>query len=207
MKPLPGERRSQRTVRLLIADDSAVMRSLLRMVLETKPCIEVAAAASSGAEALAEFDRVSPDQVLLDIEMPGMNGLEVLSAIRRRNRRVPIIMCSTLTWRGAQVTIEALSRGATDYVTKPAAQKGFREAVGTLARDLIPKIMAFSLPEPAALPRPRAAPQPASFPAPRVVVIGVSTGGPAALEALLPKIPSAFPAPVLIVQHMPRLSG
>ncbi|HEY1808689.1 MAG TPA: chemotaxis response regulator protein-glutamate methylesterase [Acidobacteriaceae bacterium] len=199
-----------RKVRVLLADDSAVMRTLLRMVLEPQPCLEIVAAATNGQEALAAFERLHPDLVLLDIEMPGMNGLEVLSGIRRRNRRVPVLMCSTLTWRGARITLEALARGATDYVTKPGAQSGLRQGVETLTRDLIPKILALfprnPEPVPATEPR-RTAPIPLPPPvyAPRVVVIGVSTGGPAALEALLPKIPAGFPLPVLIVQHMPRL--
>lgn len=200
---------ARRRIRVLIADDSAVMRSLLRMVFETTPAIEVVAAASNGAEALAAFTRINPDLVLLDIEMPGMNGLDVLSAIRRQNRRVPVIMCSTLTRRGATVTIEALSRGAADYVTKPESQTGARDGVSTLARDLIPKVLAFfpvkpwSAPPPQ--PAPAGAPQPGPELAPRVVVIGVSTGGPAALEVLLPKLPASFAAPILVVQHMPRL--
>jgi two-component system, chemotaxis family, protein-glutamate methylesterase/glutaminase len=194
-----------RTVRALIADDSAVMRGLLRMVLDTWPAIQVAATARSGAEAVAEFDRVHPDLVLLDIEMPGMNGLDALSAIRARNRRVPVLMCSTLTQRGAEITIEALARGATDYVSKPAAQKGIREAVDTLAHSLIPKIAAFFGPQPPPSTVPRLLPASSRPPVPRVVVLGVSTGGPAALDFLLPRIPAAFPLPILIVQHMPRL--
>lgn len=91
---------SLRKVRVLLVDDSAVMRSLLRMVLDPQPSIEVSGTASSGHDALAVFERLHPDLILLDIEMPGMNGLEVLSSIRRRDRRVPIIMCSTLTSRG-----------------------------------------------------------------------------------------------------------
>lgn len=201
----PPASRSPRKIRVLFADDSAVMRSVMRMVIETKPGLEIVAAATSGAEAVANFDRLSPDLVLLDIEMPGMNGLDALSAIRRRSRRVPVIMCSTLTWRGAHITIEALSRGASDYVTKPAAQKGLREAVGTLARDLIPKITAFFTEAQAPAATPRIPPPPPNLAAPRVVVVGVSTGGPAALEAVLPRIPAAFPLPILIVQHMPRL--
>jgi two-component system, chemotaxis family, protein-glutamate methylesterase/glutaminase len=148
---------------------------------------------------------VHPDLVLLDIEMPGMNGLDVLTAIRRRNPRVPVIMCSTLTSRGAQITLDALSRGATDYVTKPSAQSGVREGIATLSRELIPKILALFAQPPAAPPPPRAAPAPLCTAAPRVVVIGVSTGGPAALEVLLPRLPGSFPLPILIVQHMPHL--
>jgi len=215
----PEDNPYARKIRVLLVDDSAVMRSLLRMALESKPCIEIVAAASGGEEALAEFDCLRPDLVLLDIEMPGMNGLEVVSALRQRDPRVPVIMCSTLTWRGARITIEALSRGATDYVTKPGAQKGFHEGIGTLTRELLPKILALFPQQPSAPPQPRVAPVPehrvalvpetrvALIPArpPRVVVVGVSTGGPAALEALLPKVPASFPLPILIVQHMPRL--
>jgi two-component system, chemotaxis family, protein-glutamate methylesterase/glutaminase len=205
---LPPQR--PRKVRVLHIDDSAVMRSLLRMVLEPQPSIEIAATASSGQEGLATFARIHPDLVLLDIEMPGMNGLEVLSAMRRTDRRVPIIMCSTLTSRGARITIEALARGATDYVAKPGAQHGVREAVATLSRELLPKIFALFPPEsPRAAPLPpapsRSAVPPSSAMPPKVVVIGVSTGGPAALELVLPKIPATFPLPILIVQHMPRL--
>jgi two-component system, chemotaxis family, protein-glutamate methylesterase/glutaminase len=198
----PGARR----IRVLIVDDSAVMRGLLRMVFDQCPRIEVAASSANGADGLADFDRVHPDLVLLDIEMPGMNGLEALSAIRKRDRRVPVIMCSTLTARGAQITLDALSRGATDYVTKPTAQRGVREGVETLASELIPKVLSLFAQAPLLQAELRAAPVPPSASAaPRVVVIGVSTGGPAALEKLLPALPESFPLPVLIVQHMPAL--
>ncbi len=204
----PPSQPNRRTVRVLLVDDSAVMRSLLRMVLDPHPSIEIAAAASSGEEGLGCFDRLHPDLVLLDIEMPGMNGLEVLSRIRSRNRRVPVIMCSTLTSRGARITVEALARGATDYVTKPGAQSGVRDGVETLTRELIPKILGLfpseSTPAAAAAEVRITSPVPASL-RPRVLVVGVSTGGPAALEALLPQFPAAFPLPILIVQHMPQL--
>jgi two-component system, chemotaxis family, protein-glutamate methylesterase/glutaminase len=201
-----------RKVRVLLADDSAVMRSLLRMVLEPQPGFAIVAAATDGQEALAAFDRLHPDLVLLDIEMPGMNGLEALSGLRRRDRRVPILMCSTLTSRGARITLEALARGATDYVTKPGAQAGLRQGVETLSRDLVPKILALFPRDPlpcAAAETSLAIPSipllPPPLHGPKIVVIGVSTGGPAALEALLPKLPAGFPLPILIVQHMPRL--
>lgn len=199
----PGGRR----VRVLAVDDSAVMRGILRMVFDSSPGIEVVATASNGADGLADFDRLQPDVVLLDIEMPEMNGLDALSAIRRRNRRVPVIMCSTLTSRGAQITLDALARGASDYVTKPAAQSSVRAGVETLARDLIPKILALFAQPPAVVAAPSAvtALPPAAAGAPRVVVIGVSTGGPAALEKLLSALPRSFSLPILIVQHMPQL--
>lgn len=195
-----------RPIRVLVVDDSSVMRSLLRMVLDPHPQIEVAAVASNGEEALAVFDSLHPDLVLLDVDMPGMNGLDALSAIRLRDRRVPVIMCSNLTLRGARVTLDALSRGATDYVAKPSGQSGVRYGLETLSRELIPKILALFPSEPAAAPSAArvlsASPAPG---APRIVVFGVSTGGPAALEALLPKFPASFPLPILIVQHMPQL--
>lgn len=211
---MPAERGK---IRVLIVDDSAVMRSVLRMVLEPQSFLEIAGAATNGQQALLEFDRLQPDLVLLDIEMPGMNGLDVLSGLRSRNRRVPIVMCSTLTLRGARITVEALARGATDYVSKPGAQHSLREGVETLRRELVQKILALfpASTAPAQLP-PVPEPEPQSAmrvpefrlapgTIPKVVVIGVSTGGPAALEALLPRIPASFPIPILIVQHMPRL--
>ncbi|MGC2619067.1 MAG: chemotaxis response regulator protein-glutamate methylesterase [Acidobacteriaceae bacterium] len=207
---MTGDATGTRRIRVLVVDDSAVMRSLLRMALDTNPRIEVAGSAANGEEGLAEYDRLKPDVALLDIEMPGMNGLDVLSRIRLRDRRVPVIMCSTLTWRGARITLDALSRGATDYVSKPTAQSGFREGVGTLARELVPKILALFPkvvpPAPAQVVQAGSGGSGAGYgQSPRVVVIGVSTGGPAALEILLPKIPAGFALPILIVQHMPRL--
>lgn len=199
---------ASRKIRILIADDSAVMRSLLRMTLDPLPEIEIVAAAADGEEAVEVFDHVHPDLVLLDIDMPRMNGLEALSALRRRDARVPVIMCSTLTRRGARITIEALARGATDYVPKPSAQQNIREGVATLTRDLLPRILAFCAAAPESSPA-RAGTPPAGPPcsvlAPRVIVVGVSTGGPVALEALLPHLPVSFPLPIVIVQHMPRL--
>jgi two-component system, chemotaxis family, protein-glutamate methylesterase/glutaminase len=205
----PSASPSPRKIRVLHIDDSAVMRSLLRMVLEPEPSITIVATASSGQDGLVTFERLQPDLVLLDIEMPGMNGLEALSAIRRLNRRVPVIMCSTLTSRGARITIEALARGATDYVTKPGSAHNLREGVARLSHDLLPKIFALFPHEsrpvlPATEPLSPALPPACNYP-PRIVVIGVSTGGPAALELLLPKIPATFALPIVIVQHMPRL--
>lgn len=201
-----------RKIRILLADDSGVMRSLLCMALNSHPDFEIVAAAADGEEAVAAFDRLRPDLVLLDIDMPRMNGLQALSALRRRDRRVPILMCSTLTWHGARITLEALARGATDYVPKPGAQQNLREGVATLSRDLIPKILALCSAEAIAPASARMAPPSAPGtgaaqpgPAPRLVVMGVSTGGPATLEAMLPRLPADFPLPILIVQHMPRL--
>ena len=213
-------------VRILIVDDSAVMRSLLRAVVMTDARLEVTATASNGESGLRAMETMRPDLVLLDVEMPVMDGLSTLRAMRERGLRVPVIMCSTLTQRGAQVTIEALATGAADYVAKPSGQPSREAAVEALAQDLIPKILALTMRRvmPASVPRamtgvlPPVTPppmasgamhavelHPAMGAAPRAVVIGVSTGGPAALDVLLPMLPGDFPLPVLVVQHMPEL--
>ena len=198
-------------IRVLVVDDSAVMRGLLRMTLATCPEVEIAGVAVDGLAGLEAIERLKPNLVLLDIEMPGMNGLEVLAEIRARNLPVKVIMCSTLTRRGAAITLEALARGATDYVAKPTAQHGVREGMETLSRELLPKVRALfpsrehgGQPEVARFPLP-VPPQFLSPASAGVLVVGVSTGGPAALEKFLPALPADFPLPVLIVQHMPPL--
>ena len=204
----------QRT-RILIVDDSTVMRSLLRSVVCADPRLEVAGTAADGESALSAIATHHPDLVLLDVEMPVMDGLDTLRKMRARGHKIPVIMCSSLTQRGAKVTIEALACGASDYVAKPAGQSSREEATRTLSQDLLPKIHALtSLPQAATLGTARTlfpaalAPLPKATPIssiPTVLVIGVSTGGPAALEILLPNLPANFPLPVLIVQHMPEL--
>jgi two-component system chemotaxis response regulator CheB len=151
-----------------------------------------------------------PDLVLLDVEMPTMDGLATLRALRRRAYHMPIIMVSAVTHRGASVTIDALASGASDYVAKPSNQAGREEALRTLAQELLPKIQALTVADPLRLvPSAQPLPVPASpLPAPTppaVLLIGVSTGGPAALDLLLPALPADFPLPVLIVQHMPEV--
>jgi len=191
--------------RILIVDDSAVMRGLLRSVVLSDRRLEVAGTASDGESALRAMDSLRPDLVLLDVEMPVMDGLHTLRQMRSRGRMVPVIMCSALTRRGAKVTIEALASGAADYVAKPSGECSRETAVETLTHDLIPKILALT--GPSAVAREYASDSAlATFgPVPAVLVIGVSTGGPAALDVLLPALPANFPLPVLVVQHMPEL--
>jgi two-component system chemotaxis response regulator CheB len=211
---------AERRTRILIVDDSAVIRSLLRAVICRDERLEVAGTAPDGASALGCLEAVSPDLILLDVEMPVMDGLVTLRQLRARGYRIPVIMCSSLTQRGAQVTIEALASGATDYVAKPHGQRGREEAVQALAEDLIPKIHALTShvhQQPAILGARRPVLFPLAAPpgpskklepfnsTPAVLAIGVSTGGPAALDILLPQLPASFPLPVLIVQHMPEL--
>jgi two-component system chemotaxis response regulator CheB len=217
------------------------MRALLRSVVSTDKRLEVAGTASDGASALRAIESLRPDLVLLDVEMPGIDGVSTLKQMKAAGSRIPVIMCSSLTQRGAKVTLEALASGAADYVAKPAGQPSRDAAVQCLAHDLVPKILALTAsatqshpanavysPAPTsvswagarALVSPRslwpaaavptrsasaAMAAPLSGPSPAVLLIGVSTGGPAALDALLPALPANFPLPVLIVQHMPGL--
>ena len=108
--------------RILIVDDSAVMRSLLRSVVSADSSLEVAGTAADGASALGSIGLLRPDLILMDVEMPVMDGLLTLKELRRRGHKMPVIMCSALTQRGAKVTLEALAGGASDYVAKPAGQ-------------------------------------------------------------------------------------
>ncbi len=205
-----------RRIRVLIVDDSAVMRSLLRSVLLSDPGLEVAGTAADGASALEILRLERPDLIVLDVEMPVMDGLVTLRELRARNHSMPVIMCSSLTQRGARVTIEALASGASDYVAKPSGQEGRESAIRALAQELIPRIRALTghlQARPAAaaalrtvLATPPTLPSAPQSPAkPSVLAIGVSTGGPAALDVLLPVLPAGFSLPVLIVQHMPEV--
>src|ERR1035441_6006829 len=116
-----------RRTRILIVDDSAVMRSLLRAVISHDAGLEVAGTAVDGESALSAVETLRPDLVLLDVEMPVMDGLVTLRKLRAGGHRIPVIMCSSLTQRGGRVTIEALASGASDYVANPAGQAS-REA-------------------------------------------------------------------------------
>lgn len=206
---------SARRTRILIVDDSAAMRSLLRGVISADTALEVAGTAADGELALEAIDTLRPDMVLLDVEMPRMDGLITLRVMRSRGWRMPVIMCSGLTQRGAHVTLEALAAGASDYVAKSAEQVTREEAMTALSQELLPKIHALT--RPVLLQPEMPARQPLIAPiatspgpqflsyVPTVVVIGVSTGGPAALDVLLPALPRSFPLPVLVVQHMPEL--
>ena len=133
-----------RPARILIVDDSAVMRALLRSVVASDKRLEVAGTASDGASALRVVESIRPDLILLDVEMPVMDGLHTLRQMKARGNRVPVIMCSALTQRGAKVTIEALASGAADYVAKPSGQPSRDAAVYALAQDLVPKILALT---------------------------------------------------------------
>ncbi len=194
-------------IRILIVDDSAVVRRVLSDMLASDKEIEVAGTAGNGSQALTRIPEVKPDLVTLDIEMPGMDGLEALVEIRRLYPKLPVIMFSSLTERGAAATLDALARGASDYVTKPCHGETRELSQARVREELIRKIKSLCV---VRVPRPEPVPMPAlvsARPQARidVVAIGTSTGGPNALSALIPQLPADFPVPIVIVQHMPPL--
>jgi len=199
-------------VRVLIVDDSVVIRKVLSEALASDPEVQVAATAPDGSIALSKISLVNPDIVTLDVEMPGMSGLETLIAIRKLYPRLPVIMFSTLTERGAAISLEALSLGANDCVTKPQGNQSVEETRARICGDLIPKVKELCLKRAPDAQKHKARAQPAKL-GPRagttvraqIVAIGTSTGGPNALAALLPALAGNFPAPVVVVQHMPPL--
>lgn len=202
-----------RRIRVLIVDDSTVIRRLLTDALAGDPEIEVVGTAPNGRIALAKIPQVNPDLLTLDIEMPEMDGLATLVELRKTYVKLPVIMFSTLTQRGAEQTLDALSRGANDYVTKPSNVGSITAALHNVRSELIPKIKGLcSFVRPAA-PQARALGASAgmvqrSTSLPQrmdIVTIGVSTGGPNALSTVLSQLPATFPVPIVLVQHMPAL--
>jgi two-component system chemotaxis response regulator CheB len=199
--------------RILIVDDSSLMRKLLRAAIEADASLVLAGAARNGRFALSMLGESLPDLVVLDIEMPELDGLATLIEIRKLYPKLPVIMFSSLSVRGAEITISALMRGASDYVTKPSGPGGANEAVAAISGALLPKIKALCAQQlksggVVALetkPRPCAPVSPGESCPIEIVAIGSSTGGPDALAAVLSQIPGDFPVPVVIVQHMPEV--
>ena len=197
-------------IRILVVDGSVVIRRLLLDTLSEDQALEVVATASDGRIALAKIPLLKPDLITLDIEMPVMNGLETLGAIRKLHPKLPIIMFSTLTEHGAAETLDALSLGASDYSTKPSYTGSPAVAIERIRTELIPKIKALCGIVPLKqLTPPRSRPalkvQVSSNPRIEIVAIGTSTGGPNALAEVLPRIPNDFPVPIVVVQHMPPI--
>ena len=196
------------TTRVLVVDDSVVVRRLVHAALSRDPSIEVVGVAANGRIALQKVEQLAPDVITMDVEMPEMDGIEAVRALRAAGYRQPVVMFSTLTERGAHATLDALAAGATDYVAKPTGTGTVAQSVDQVAAQLVPRVLAL-----AGRTAPRAdapvarggAPAPLRPPVPQgvdVVVVGASTGGPSALTRLLERLP-LLDVPVAVVQHMP----
>jgi two-component system chemotaxis response regulator CheB len=203
--------------RILIVDDSVVIRRSLANALTRDADLEVVGSASNGRIALMKIPLLHPDVVTLDVEMPDMDGLQALAEIRKRYPQLPVIMLSEPTDRGVAATLDALTLGAKDYVTKPDIAMNADDGLQILSDELAAKIVLHC---PGAMhqsppPKSRARIPPdgtspgttvnAAAPRVDVLAIAVSTGGPNALMDLIPRFPADFPVPILIVQHMPPM--
>ena len=199
MSPAPGD------IRVMIVDDSAVIRGLLRNLITRESGIDVVASAPNGRAAIETLRTTAADVVLLDVEMPEMDGLAALPLLLQARPGVRILMASTLTQRGASTTIKALSSGAADYIAKPTS---LREGNGldSIGPELIAKIRVLGRRPGATGPGSGIAlrrPPPGRPAPPRLLAIGSSTGGPSALTAVLSALGPEFRLPILITQHMP----
>jgi two-component system chemotaxis response regulator CheB len=216
MDPEPGTK-----VRVLIVDDTAFYRKVLRDVLSTIEGVEVVGTSSNGRLALQQAEVLRPDLMTLDLEMPEMNGIDVLKALKRLSSPIRAIMVSSHTEVGANETIEALQEGAFDFIVKPLAESSaegsrlLREALATrigafvqigrlhgVASGMTP-MRKVSASTPIATKSTSAA---VDIPwTCEAVGIGISTGGPEALRQVIPQLPADLPVPVFIVQHMPAV--
>jgi two-component system chemotaxis response regulator CheB len=196
-------------IRIFLVDDSLVIRKLLSDTLSADPALEVVGTACDGRVALAKIPALKPDLITLDIEMPVMDGLQTLAALRKLYPKLPIIMFSTLTERGAGSTLDALALGASDYATKPSKTSSSGAAIECIRSELIPKIKALcGVARLNIVPLLRAAAgNVRTAPNSRIdiVAIGTSTGGPNALAKVLPLMAREFSVPIVVVQHMPPI--
>ncbi len=215
--------------RVLVVDDSALMRKLVTDMLATDPQIEVIGQARDGADALSKILILKPDVITMDVEMPIMDGMETLRRIME-TQPIPVIMLSSLTQAGAETTIKCLRLGAVDFVGKPSGSISLD--IKRVASELTEKVKVAAsvrFPDRQAAPRAAARPMllspsaaglpkgetavavvhssrsPATNSFPKVLLIGSSTGGPKALHNLVPKLPANFPVPIVIVQHLPKM--
>jgi two-component system, chemotaxis family, protein-glutamate methylesterase/glutaminase len=198
------------SIGVMVVDDSVVIRRMVASVLGDDPAIDVVGTAANGRIALDKLPQLRPDIIILDVEMPVMDGLDTLRVLRKTHPRLPVVMFSTLTERGASATLDALAAGASDYVTKPSHVGTVAASIERVRAELVPKIKAL-----VGANRARTAPAGAAAPAPRVasvrqdrvdvIAIGCSTGGPDALTAIVSGLPVDLAVPVVVVQHMPAL--
>lgn len=200
-------------IRVMVVDDSAVVRGMIARQLDADPVVSVVATAANGELALAELDRRSIDVVVLDIEMPVMDGMTALAQIHTRHPTVKVVMASTFTRRNAEISLKALRLGASDYVAKPETGLGAAEdfkqellakvkALGR-ARRPIPEPVVARTPAPTAPPPPMLRPSSGKFVRPAVIAIGASTGGPPALLKVFEAIKGSVEQPIVLTQHMP----
>jgi two-component system, chemotaxis family, protein-glutamate methylesterase/glutaminase len=194
-------------VRVLVVDDSALMRKLIPQILQTDSSIQVVGTAMDGNFGLKKIEEMKPQVITLDLDMPGMSGLAMLKEIMLRHP-LPVIVVSSHSTQGASVTLQALSMGAFDFVAKPSDVSA---NMPEIARELIAKIKAAAHSRRVTMSAPLEAHNATPKPKPdtqtrasRIVAIGVSTGGPQALQNVLPQLPKNFPGTILIVQHMPE---
>jgi len=214
---------AQDPIRVMVVDDAVVVRGLVSRWIDEEPDLKAVATARTGRDAVDQMLRANPDVVLLDIDMPDIDGLAALPLLLEKKRDLVVIMASTLTRRNAEVSLKALSLGAADYIPKPETNREVTTSA-SFRRDLIEKIRELGTRRrrsveararsavPAASVRAKFAPgypvafklRPFAIPAPRVLLIGSSTGGPQALTGLMNELgPVLERAPVLITQHMP----
>ena len=196
-------------IRVLVVDDSALMRKLIPQILLSDPKIEVVGTAMDGLIGLRKIEELRPDVVTLDLEMPRMDGIQMLRQITRKHH-VPVIVVSAHTEEGASLTLKALALGAFDFVTKPQEAASVR--MTQIAAELAIKIkvaassgapkMIITVPPTKRKQRRAFSTQP-RWPS-HIVAIGISTGGPNALHYLFSQIPEDFPGCLLVVQHMPE---
>ena len=200
---------SNSAVRVLVVDDSALMRKLIPQILETDSSIQVVGTAMDGNFGLKKIEELRPQVITLDLEMPGMGGLDMLKEIMRRHR-IPVIVVSSHTTRGASVTLKALSLGAFDFVAKPTDVSSRMQEV---AQELISKIKAAAQSRGIAVRPEHEIPisgvrakgkVTGNKPPTKIVAIGISTGGPQSLQYLLSQLPADFPGCMVVVQHMPE---
>jgi two-component system chemotaxis response regulator CheB len=212
--PPTSPARRQGPVRALIVDDSALMRTVLAEILSSTGEIAVVGTARDGEQAIEEARRLKPDVITLDVQMPGRSGVEILPDLLAAHE-APVVMVSALTQEGADVTLAALELGAVDYMPKPdrfqlsEMRQGGQQLVSKVLTAAQGRVRRVNRPAPTGVTarRPRPAPPADPGPADAVAVIGISTGGPQTLAAIVPLIEPPMP-PILIVQHMPpRFTG
>jgi two-component system chemotaxis response regulator CheB len=212
-------------IHVLIVDDSALMRNLIGRIVESDPALALVGKAMNGAFALKKLETLDVDIIVLDLEMPEMNGIEFLKRRKELKIDIPVIILSSVARRGAEITMEALALGASDFIKKPSGSVS--EDIHLVGEHLIELLKAFghkrrsqgvipARPEPA--PSPASAAVPVAAPAPKIAVptgplrshanlqlcvIGISTGGPNALRQVFSALDADFPLPIVVVQHMP----